>query len=66
MSVARLFLLQQLSGEKHFDGDEHNAEYDHEAFVGKDDAKVYDQLSPDESQKRLGLELLLCLFNIVK
>jgi len=46
-----------LSDEKHFDGDEHNAEYDHEAFVGKEEAKSFDELTPEESQKRLGLVL---------
>lgn len=48
-------MLQQLSGEKHFDGEEHNAEYDHDAFVGQEEAKVYDDLTPEESQKQLAL-----------
>ncbi|XP_026520576.1 reticulocalbin-1 [Notechis scutatus] len=29
-------------------------QYDHEAFLGKEDAKTFDQLSPQESQERLG------------
>jgi len=44
-----------LSGEKHFEGDEHNAEYDHEAFVGREEAQSFDDMTPEESQKRLGL-----------
>ncbi|CAF1027668.1 unnamed protein product [Didymodactylos carnosus] len=32
---------------------EHNSEYDHEAFLGVDDAKTFDKLSPIESKKRL-------------
>jgi len=43
-----------LSGEKHFDHEEHNPEYDHEAFLGKDEAKEFDELSAEESQERLG------------
>lgn len=49
---------RQLSGEKHYDGDEHNAEYDHDAFVGQEEAKTFDELTPEESQKRLGLLFL--------
>lgn len=30
-------------------------DYDHEAFLGKDDASEFDELSPDESKKRLGI-----------
>lgn len=33
---------------------EHNVEYDHEAFLGKDAARDYEGLSPEESKKRLG------------
>lgn len=43
-----------LSDAKHYDGEEHNAQYDHEAFLGKDEAKTFDQLTPEESQRRLG------------
>lgn len=31
-----------------------NFQYDHEAFLGRDVAKEFDQLSPEESQIRLG------------
>lgn len=50
--------LQTLSDESHFEGEdnsEHNIEYDHDAFLGKEEAKSFDQLSPDESRLRLGL-----------
>ncbi len=33
---------------------EHNTEYDHEAFLGVEEAKKFDHLSVEESQKRLG------------
>lgn len=36
------------------DHDEHNPEYDHEAFLGKDEAKAFDELSPEESKEKLG------------
>ncbi|XP_055911982.1 calumenin [Eupeodes corollae] len=39
----------------HFDGEEHNTQYDHEAFLGEDEAKQFDTLSPEESKRRLGL-----------
>ena len=38
--------------EHHVDG-EHNHQYDHEAFLGKEEAKTFDQLSPEESKERL-------------
>lgn len=64
--VSNLMMLQQLSGEKHFEGDEHNAEYDHDAFVGREEAKTFDDLTAEESQKRLGLVLAtLCIAFIV-
>jgi Ca2+-binding EF-hand superfamily protein len=31
----------------------HNYGYDHEAFLGKDEAKTFDQLTPEESKQRL-------------
>lgn len=40
---------------KHFDGDEHNPQFDHEAFLGADEAKKFDDLTPEESKRRLGL-----------
>lgn len=47
-------LLQPLSDETHYnENDEHNPEYDHEAFLGEEDAKSFDQLTPEESKTRL-------------
>lgn len=40
---------------KHLDGNEHNPQYDHEAFLGADEAKKFDDLTPEESKRRLGL-----------
>lgn len=33
----------------------HNPQYDHEAFLGEDQAKTFDQLPPEESRRRLGI-----------
>ena len=44
----------KLSDEAHFEGKEHNVDYDHEAFLGEDEAKTFKDLSPEESRKRLG------------
>ncbi len=35
------------------DENHHNAEYDHEAFLGKEDAETFDDLDPEESKARL-------------
>ena len=35
-------------------GGEHNVEYDHEAFLGKSQAKTFRDLSPQEAKRRLG------------
>lgn len=35
-------------------GDEHSQQYDHEQFLGEDQAKTFDQLAPEESRRRLG------------
>uniref|UniRef100_A0A0B7A6Z7 Reticulocalbin-3 n=1 Tax=Arion vulgaris TaxID=1028688 RepID=A0A0B7A6Z7_9EUPU len=45
---------QPLSDEDHNDG-EHNTKYDHDAFLGQDEAKTFDQLTPDESKSRLAI-----------
>ena len=42
-----------LSNQEHFVEGEHNAAYDHEAFLGEE-AQVFDELSPEESRRRLG------------
>lgn len=38
----------------HAHDDSHGFQYDHEAFLGKEEAKTFDQLSPEESKERLG------------
>ena len=43
-----------LSDQEHYDEEgDHNKEYDHEAFLGKQ-KKSFDQLTPEESKERLG------------
>lgn len=34
--------------------DNKNYDFDHEAFLGEEDAKTFDQLPPEESKRRLG------------
>ena len=46
---------KDLSDETHFEGKEHNAKYDREAFLGEELAQTFDQLSPAEAKRRLGL-----------
>ena len=45
-----------LSEEEHYQGEghDHNAQYDHEAFLGKEQAKRFDQLSAAEAKRQLG------------
>jgi len=45
---------RKLSKEEHFDNSEHNADYDHEAFLGEE-AKTFEDLSPEESKERLAI-----------
>jgi len=45
----------KLSKEEHFDKhQEHNPDYDHEAFLGEE-AKTFDDLTPEESKSRLAI-----------
>ncbi|CAG5134394.1 unnamed protein product, partial [Candidula unifasciata] len=44
---------KSLSNEEHEVRGEHNNDYDHDAFLGHEDAETFDQLSPEESKKRL-------------
>lgn len=44
---------QPLSELKH--DDSQNYDYDHEAFLGHDEAQSFNDLSPEESQRRLGI-----------
>lgn len=46
-------LFQGLSEQEHFIDGEHNPKYDHEAFLGEE-AKQFDDLTPEESRRRLG------------
>lgn len=48
-----MFTFQPLSDEEHEQNGEHNSDYDHEAFLGHDEAETFDQLSPEESRARL-------------
>lgn len=42
----------QLSSKEHDDGA--NFDYDHDAFLGEEEAKSFDDLTPEESKNRLG------------
>lgn len=43
-----------MSDEEHFINSHHNPAYDHEAFLGED-AKTFNQLTPEESTRRLSI-----------
>ncbi|OAD59426.1 Calumenin-B [Eufriesea mexicana] len=42
------------NNEEHYVNSQHNPAYDHEAFLGEE-AKTFDQLTPEESTRRLGI-----------
>ncbi|KAG7521664.1 calumenin-B [Solea senegalensis] len=44
---------EPLSNKEHDDGE--SFDYDHEAFLGEEEAKTFDQLTPEESKERLGM-----------
>ena len=45
---------QKLSDEEHHtEGEGHNVKYDHEAFLGKEQAKTFSDLPPEEAKRRL-------------
>jgi hypothetical protein len=50
---------RDLSDEVHYEGDGtgnvHNLQYDHEAFLGVEEAKTFDELPPAEAKRRLGI-----------
>ncbi|XP_053116184.1 reticulocalbin-3 isoform X2 [Hemicordylus capensis] len=48
----RVHHSQDLSDHPHDDSQDFS--YDHEAFLGKEEAKSFDQLTPEESKERLG------------
>lgn len=45
---------RKLSDQDHFIKSHHNPEFDHEAFLGEE-AKTFDQLSPEEATRRLAI-----------
>ncbi|XP_059059513.1 calumenin-B [Achroia grisella] len=48
-------LMDHLSDVEHFKNEHHNKQFDHDAFLGEDQAKTFDQLPPEESKRRLGV-----------
>ncbi|KAM8927975.1 reticulocalbin-3 isoform 3-T3 [Pelodytes ibericus] len=48
----RVHHSKDLSDHQH--NDSKDFQYDHEAFLGKEEAKTFDQLTPEESKERLG------------
>ena len=44
---------QKISYFQHHDDLDHD--YDHEAFLGEEQAHEFDELTPEESQRRLGM-----------
>ncbi|XP_008399936.2 calumenin-A isoform X1 [Poecilia reticulata] len=49
----RVHQEEPLSALRH--DDKQNFDYDHDAFLGQDEAKAFDRLSPDESKRRLSI-----------
>jgi Ca2+-binding EF-hand superfamily protein len=45
---------RKLSDETHFKDGMHNPDYDHEAFLGEEEAKEFQDLTPEQSRERLG------------
>lgn len=45
-------LMNHLSDAERFE--HHNPQFDHDAFLGEDQAKTFDNLPADESKRRLG------------
>lgn len=48
-----ILFFKKLSESLHEEEGEHNNDYDHEAFLGREEAKTFDQLTPEESKERL-------------
>lgn len=46
----------------HIHNDAQGFQYDHEAFLGKEEAKTFDQLTPEESKAKLAYVLLALYF----
>lgn len=48
-----IYIFKELSSLPHDMDGRHNDGYDHEAFLGKDEAKRFDDMTPEESKKGL-------------
>lgn len=46
--------LDHLVHTNHLQNSAHDTKYDHDQFLGEDQAKTFDQLPPEESRRRLG------------
>lgn len=46
--------LDHMAHVNHLQNPSHDNKYDHDQFLGEDQAKTFDQLLPDESRRRLG------------
>lgn len=46
--------IDHLAHASHLQDENHDTKYDHEQFLGEDQAKTFDQLAPEESRRRLG------------
>lgn len=46
---------KDLSDQDHYKEGKHNVEYDHEAFLGKEEAQRFHDLPPEEAKRRLGI-----------
>lgn len=46
--------IDHLALASHLQDENHDTKYDHEQFLGEDQAKTFDQLAPEESRRRLG------------
>ena len=56
MHKSRFDLYVVPTDQQHYNPErEHNPEFDHEAFLGEEQAREFDQLTPAESRRRLGL-----------
>lgn len=53
-STAQHHNLDHLVHTNHLQNPNHDNKYDHEQFLGEDQAKTFDQLPPEESRRRLG------------
>ena len=48
-----VFHEDNLSSSEHYEDDTHNAEYDHEAFLGQQQAQEWEKLPVDEVKQKL-------------